>query len=46
MSIRSRLHYLSDLLGAYDILIFLMLVSFGWVLAWISFIVLAIFFAR
>ncbi|MCB0728569.1 MAG: hypothetical protein KDD00_13995 [Ignavibacteriae bacterium] len=46
MSIRPHLHYLSEFVKAYDILIFLAVVSFGWLLAWISFIVLAIFFAK
>lgn len=46
MSFKSHLQHFSEFIKDYDILIFLLLVSFGWLLAWISFIVFAILFAR
>ncbi|MFZ1321909.1 MAG: hypothetical protein WAT71_10165 [Ignavibacteria bacterium] len=46
MSIKLHLHNLSELMGSYSLLLFLLLVSFGWLFAWLTFIVLAIFFAR
>lgn len=46
MSLRSNIHHFSELIKDYDIVIFLLLVSFGWLIAWISFVVFAVLFAR
>ncbi|MBS1519165.1 MAG: hypothetical protein JSS91_13855 [Bacteroidetes bacterium] len=46
MSIRAHLHHLSELIKNYNVLLFLLLIMFGWLMAWISFIVFAIFFAK
>ncbi len=46
MSIKSHINHLSELIRDYNILLFLFLISFGWLIAWLSFVVFAIFFAR
>ncbi|GEM_PF-2957208 len=46
MSIKSHLQDFSDLVKDYNILIFLFLIVFGWLLAWFSIILFAVFFAK